>query len=69
MSVCVPPTFEGNTNKLLEDAESAHKSLEIYLWLNTRFPHYFPHRKDAEKSSEKCCDIIDRVLSSESYKK
>ena len=68
MSVCVPHAFGSNTNKLLEDAESAHKSLEVYLWLNTRFPHYFPHRKEAEKLSGDCCEIIDRILSPETYK-
>lgn len=48
---------------MLEEAESVHKALELYLWLNTRFPYYFPCRKQAEEKSASCCKIIDEILS------
>lgn len=62
MTLYAPLANSLDREKLLLQVEETHKALEVYLWLNTRFPHHFPHRREAERKSQICCDMIERLL-------
>jgi ATP-dependent RNA helicase SUPV3L1/SUV3 len=56
-------SYKSNNWMLLEALESRHRTAELYLWLNTRFPDHFPNRKEAESYSNHLIDLITNCLS------
>jgi ATP-dependent RNA helicase SUPV3L1/SUV3 len=60
------PAAERAGREELERAEKRHKRLVAWRWLALRFPTIYPDREEAEDTTRKLNDWIERVLRQQS---
>lgn len=56
------PRITGNPEGTLRMAESVYRSLDLYLWLATHFPHRFLQAREARERREACGAVVDKAL-------
>lgn len=56
-TICIPKTPPD-----LEELESIHKVLELYVWLSFHLEHAFTERELANEELKICCMLIDEAL-------